>query len=93
MRFFSIYPEKSRQNWKKLNGDHSTSSICCFVGEDSCTDDSGGPLVAKRDGIYILEGIMSAGTIQCGREYPSIYTSIKYYMPWIIEKIQYFEDN
>ena len=91
--FFSIYPEKSRQNWEKLNGDHSTSSICFFVGEDSCNGDSGGPLVAKRNGIYFLEGIHSFGTKKCGQGYPSIFTSIKYYMPWIIEKIKYFEDN
>ena len=49
--------------------------------------------MAKRNGIYFLEGIYSFGTNKCGQGYPSIYTSIKHYMPWIIEKIPYFEER
>ena len=70
-----------------------TFSIWFFLGENECSGDTGGPLVAKRNGIYFLEGIMSFVTKKCGQGYPSVFTSIKYYMPWIIEKIQYFEDN
>ena len=62
-------------------------------GKGSCLGDSGGPLVAKRNGIYFLEGISSFGISRCGLEFPSVYTSIKYFIPWIKENIQYFENK
>ena len=66
--------------------------VWCFLGEDTCYGDGGGPLVAKRNGIYFLEGITSFGAKKCGQGYPSVYTSIKYYLPWIKDKMENFEN-
>jgi len=66
------------------------------AGEDSCSGDSGGPLVAtdpsKAESIIkspkYLIGIVSFGTKRCGSGYPGVYTSIEYYLPWIIANMK-----
>lgn len=62
-------------------------------GEDSCTGDSGGPLMYLRqtDNEYnwYLYGVVSYGPIQCGtKNFPAIYSNVPHYMPWIINNIQ-----
>ena len=57
-------------------------------GEDACTDDSGGPLMAKQNidsrDVYVLVGIVSFGSIYCGTPgLPGVYTSVGAYMEWI----------
>ena len=66
-----------------------------FSGEDSCSGDSGGPLVAADKDAGVLNkkpkyliGIVSFGTRKCGQGYPGVYTSIEYYLPWIIENMK-----
>ena len=66
-----------------------------FSGEDSCNGDSGGPLVAaERDAGELnkkskyLVGIVSFGTSKCGEGYPAVYTSIEYYLPWILANMK-----
>ena len=76
--------------------DITSEGIICaegIKGKGSCLGDSGGPLIAIRNGIYFLEGITSFGDKLCATEIPSVYTSIKYFIPWIKEKIQYFESK
>merc|ERR1719219_1746727 len=66
------------------------------AGKDSCSGDSGGPLVAtdpsKAESIIkspkYLIGIVSFGTKKCGSGYPGVYTSIEYYLPWIIANMK-----
>lgn len=65
---------------------------------DSCGGDSGGPL--QSPGLYsvldvrnkarmIQYGIVSYGLKQCGTVgYPGVYTSIGYYMDWILNTIR-----
>jgi len=61
-------------------------------GKDSCSGDSGGPLVAQGPGDFkepkYLIGIVSFGTKKCGQGYPGVYTSIDYYLPWIIANMK-----
>ena len=71
----------------------STNTV--FSGEDSCNGDSGGPLVAmERDSEVInkkpkyLVGIVSFGSRRCGKGLPGVYTSIDYYLPWIIDNMK-----
>ena len=69
--------------------------ILYFSGEDSCSGDSGGPLVAaEKDSSTLnkkpkyLIGIVSFGTRKCGQGYPGVYTSIEYYLPWILDNMK-----
>jgi len=54
-------------------------------GRDSCTGDSGGPLMARGQdrGLWYLEGIVSYGTQECDSSLPGVYTRISPLLPWI----------
>lgn len=60
----------------------------CAVGssieaQDTCTGDSGGPLLISQNNTYILAGIISFGA-GCARSgVPSIYTRVTSYTDWI----------
>ncbi|KAK0182936.1 hypothetical protein PV327_001017 [Microctonus hyperodae] len=62
------------------------------LGQDSCTGDSGGPLM-KVDSVdgppkYYLFGIVSFGVKNCGQTAtPAVYTRITHYILWILENI------
>lgn len=77
--------------------DLTLKQICAggIKGQDSCSGDSGGPLVATDTSIAgpiqspkYLVGIVSFGTKKCGQGYPGVYTSIQYYLPWIIANME-----
>lgn len=60
--------------------------------KDSCTGDSGGPLLYQGRGAtggirYIQRGVVSYGTIQCGIGRPGVYTRVSHYMDWILDNI------
>ncbi|XP_014781253.2 chymotrypsinogen A [Octopus bimaculoides] len=61
--------------------------ICVNFGiKGACSGDSGGPLscVRKSDGRFIVAGVTSWGDRSCQRYgFPSIYTNIKTFVPWI----------
>ena len=50
------------------------AGLCClyFIGKDSCSGDSGGPLIVRNssDGAMYLKGIVSFGTKKCGKGIP-----------------------
>lgn len=51
--------------------------------QDSCSGDSGGPLICAVDGKPILVGVVARGK-SCGMEgYPGIYVSVAEYSTWI----------
>lgn len=63
-------------------------------GKDSCTGDSGGPLmstgVSPRDGRsrYYLAGVVSFGPDPCGRkDWPGVYTRVARYTDWILNQL------
>lgn len=63
------------------------------MGKDSCTGDSGGPLMASLslDGPprYFLVGIVSYGPQACSvKQTPGIYTNVSAYMEWILDNIR-----
>jgi len=62
-----------------------------ITGSDSCTGDSGGPLIYRdHNRPWYQVGIVSFGYgDQCGSKYPGIYTKVDGYLDWI-EK--HFED-
>lgn len=66
-------------------------------GKDSCTGDSGGPLIEKRSGRHVQVGITSWG----GQKYkpcaypnlPGVYTNVSFVKDWIDEEICRLSSN
>lgn len=63
------------------------------MGKDSCTGDSGGPLMATHslDGPprYFLVGVVSYGPLDCSvTQTPGVYTNVSAYMGWILDSIR-----
>ncbi|XP_014371555.2 phenoloxidase-activating enzyme-like [Papilio machaon] len=54
-------------------------------GEDSCSGDSGGPLMYElEDNTYVAIGVVSFGYKECGTvNVPAIYTYVYEYLDWI----------
>lgn len=74
------------------------SQICAGGerGKDSCTGDSGGPLMQRdRDSRKLVTvGLASMGSQLCGTLYwPAVYTKIYSFLPWIIGEIEGKEIN
>ena len=72
-----------REDWSmKIKASH----LCAGFesgGKDSCLEDSGGPLMIKQNGRFVIVGIVSAG-IGCGlAKTPGIYTRVSSYIHWI----------
>ena len=64
-----------------------------LTGQDTCSGYPGDPLVAEGLGGGLgqkryLVGIFSFGSTQCGQGYPGVYTSIAYYLTWIIDNMR-----
>ncbi|XP_033167393.1 serine protease 7 [Drosophila mauritiana] len=55
---------------------------------DSCNGDSGGPLMAFREGVWVLAGIMSFGNYWCSGSWPGVYTNALFYETWITQHIK-----
>jgi len=70
----------------------STLQLCAGGedGEDSCSGDSGGPLIqqANNGTPWFLAGIVSFGTAKCGTGTPGIYTRVSAYIPWIEKNLK-----
>ncbi|XP_055910512.1 transmembrane protease serine 9-like [Eupeodes corollae] len=66
------------------------NQLCAGGGDkkiDTCLGDSGGPIfytVPFRKGIrYVQYGVVSGGSFECGLEFPSIFSRVKNFLPWI----------
>ncbi|CAH0728254.1 unnamed protein product, partial [Brenthis ino] len=73
--------------------DMTLNKICAGeMDKDSCSGDSGGPLMLEDevDGIYrtIQYGIVSFGPRQCGSLFPGVYTDVTKYIKWILDNMK-----
>lgn len=60
-------------------------------GSDSCSGDSGGPMVAKVNGKAILRGVVSWGN-RCGTGgFPGVYSDVVYFRSWIDDSLCQFD--
>ncbi|XP_055381918.1 transmembrane protease serine 9 [Condylostylus longicornis] len=68
----------------------ANSMICAGQAtKDSCSGDSGGPMmVDEGGGRWVQVGIVSWG-IGCGKgQYPGVYSRVSSFLPWIAKNIQ-----
>lgn len=82
--------EKCRQKFNTQNIKITDNQLCAGgeEGKDSCQNDSGGPLMAKRGQSWYLIGIVSFGH-SCGVEgWPGVYTNVQYFNQWIRDTIK-----
>ncbi|XP_017860324.1 PREDICTED: transmembrane protease serine 9 [Drosophila arizonae] len=65
------------------------SMICAGqASKDSCSGDSGGPMIVNEGNRYTQVGIVSWG-IGCGKgQYPGVYTRVTSLLPWIYKNIK-----
>jgi secreted trypsin-like serine protease len=50
---------------------------------DACFGDSGGPFTVRRDGAYILEGVISWGRNCAKKRWPGVYARVRAALDWI----------
>ncbi|XP_058169794.1 uncharacterized protein LOC131284953 [Anopheles ziemanni] len=83
-----IYPRaECEKKWAKANLIEQQLCAGGIFGIDSCSGDSGGPLMVRRL-YWIQEGVISYGN-QCALEdWPGIYTRVSSYIDWIKETIR-----
>ncbi|XP_055850614.1 serine protease 44 [Episyrphus balteatus] len=65
------------------------SMLCAGqAARDSCSGDSGGPLMINEGGTWTQVGIVSWG-IGCGKgQYPGVYTRVSAFLPWILKNLK-----
>lgn len=73
---------RCRSVWRLLDG----TQLCAggAAGQDTCTGDSGGPLIMQHQGRPWLMGVTSYGARECGMEgVPGVYTAASSYTSWM----------
>lgn len=85
----NIIDNKVCQNWFRQAGREMPIDdriICAGFkngGKDACHGDSGGPLLSKINGHYVVVGVVSTG-IGCARPLlPGLYSRVSSYISWI----------
>ncbi|XP_022220180.2 transmembrane protease serine 9 [Drosophila obscura] len=81
--------ECARKYGRAAPGGIIDSMICAGqAAKDSCSGDSGGPMIINDGGRYTQVGIVSWG-IGCGKgQYPGVYTRVTSLLPWIYKNIK-----
>ncbi|KAK9869230.1 hypothetical protein WA026_002981 [Henosepilachna vigintioctopunctata] len=87
-----VHADACLKYFPKLN--FQSYNYICIGGkknEDTCGGDSGGPFMkilnlGDLPRMYAV-GVLSFGSKNCGQGVPSIFTSVNYYMDWIIDNI------
>ncbi|XP_052901895.1 CLIP domain-containing serine protease B4-like [Anopheles moucheti] len=67
-----------------------TTHMCAggVRGKDTCSGDSGGPLMRQIAGAWYLIGVVSYGPTKCGTDgVPGVYTNVAEFVDWIRDNI------
>lgn len=74
-------------DYNTIEGFINPNSMICAgrPGTDSCTDDSGGPLMYSKNGVWYQVGITSFGYKCANQLYPGVYTRVSAYCTWLNE--------
>ncbi|XP_019950754.2 transmembrane protease serine 2-like isoform X1 [Paralichthys olivaceus] len=78
------------------NGRLSRDMLCAREmdgGADMCHTDSGGPLVARRDGLWWLIGFNIWGEHCTERNKPGVYGNVTYFLDWIYRQMKEHQDD
>lgn len=61
--------------------------ICTFKGpvgtESICSGDSGGPLMVRTSGKFVLVGVTSFSVTDCAAPFPAVFSRVTYFLQWI----------
>lgn len=86
-----VNTRQCRSMYKTIGVDLDDAQVCAGGREnqDSCSGDSGGPLMVQQgSNPWQAEGVVSFG-LGCGlKDWPGVYTSIPKHIPWISKKIR-----
>ncbi|XP_055847601.1 serine protease easter-like [Episyrphus balteatus] len=82
--------------YSESNVELGTSQMCAGgqQGIDTCSGDSGGPLIGldssnKQRVYYFIAGVVSIGRTPCGEKgWPGVYTRVSEYVDWIQQNIE-----
>lgn len=88
--------QQCKGRYKSVNVPLGFGQICAGgqSGKDSCTGDSGGPLMTMKrgsdgNGRWTIVGVVSFGPSPCGMlNWPGVYTRVIDFVPWILNKLR-----
>ncbi|KAM7399541.1 hypothetical protein PAMP_018807 [Pampus punctatissimus] len=78
------------------NGRISQDMLCSReleAGSDTCHTDSGGPLMALKDGVWWLIGDSIWGENCAQQNKPGVYGNITYFLDWIHSQMKKYQDD
>ena len=77
-----------------VNIEITDKMICTFKGptgtETTCTGDSGGPLMVRRSGRFVLVGATSFSLVDCQSPFPNVFSRVSAFLDWISVAVKDF---
>ncbi|XP_012892665.1 PREDICTED: chymotrypsinogen B-like [Dipodomys ordii] len=86
----AVLPLVSTPDCQKYWGANITDDMICAGGNGTgpCMNDSGGPLVCEKGGVWTQVGIVSWGSRECDASIPAVFTRITAHLPWVKQTLE-----